>query len=137
MEEIIKQQSNNGEISHFGLPTVAVRGKVIFPGVYTTIDVGRVKSLAAVNASIKGDKILFLVTQKDVKVDSPTVNDLYQVGTVCKVGNLAKIATENFRLTVEGLYRARVISGSDNGDFFTFNVEKIEEESDFTPLLQA
>ena len=137
MEEIIKQQLNNGEISHFGIPTVAVRGKVIFPGVYTTIDVGRVKSLAAVNASIKGDKIIFLVTQKDVKVDSPTVNDLYQVGTVCKVGNLAKIATENFRLTVEGLYRARVISGSDNGDFFTFNVEKIEEESDFTPQTEA
>ncbi len=137
MEEIIKQQLNNGETSHFGIPTVAVRGKVIFPGVYTTIDVGRVKSLAAVNASIKGDKIIFLVTQKDVKVDSPTVNDLYQVGTVCKVGNLAKIATENFRLTVEGLYRARVISGSDNGDFFTFNVEKIEEESDFTPQTEA
>ena len=133
----MNKQLNNGEISHFGIPTVAVRGKVIFPNVYTTIDVGRVKSLAAVNASIKGDKIIFLVTQKDVKVDSPTVNDLYQVGTVCKVGNLAKIATENFRLTVEGLYRARVISGSDNGDFFTFNVEKIEEESDFTPEVEA
>lgn len=137
MEEIIKQQLNNGEINHFGIPTVAVRGKVIFPNVYTTIDVGRVKSLAAVNASIKGDRIIFLVTQKDVKVDSPTVNDLYQVGTVCKVGNLAKIATENFRLTVEGLYRAKVINGSDNGDFFTFNVEKIEEESDFTPQTEA
>lgn len=137
MEEIIKQQSNNGEISHFGIPTVAVRGKVIFPGVYTTIDVGRVKSLSAVNASIKGDRIIFLVTQKDVKVDSPTVSDLYQVGTVCKVGNLAKIATENFRLTVEGLYRAKVVSAGDNGDFFTFNVEKIEEESDFTPQTEA
>ena len=137
MEEIIKQQLNNGEISHFGIPTVAVRGKVIFPGVYTTIDVGRVKSLSAVNASIKGDRIIFLVTQKDVKVDSPTVSDLYQVGTVCKVGNLAKIATENFRLTVEGLYRAKVVSAGDNGDFFTFNVEKIEEESDFTPQTEA
>ena len=137
MEEIIKQQSNNGEINHFGIPTVAVRGKVIFPNVYTTIDVGRVKSLSAVNASIKGDRIIFLVTQKDVRVDSPTVSDLYEVGTVCKVGNLAKIATENFRLTVEGLYRARVISGSDNGDFFTFNVEKIEDDSDFSIETEA
>ncbi len=137
MEEMINKQQNNGEISHFGLPTVAVRGKVIFPGVYTTIDVGRVKSLSAVNASIKGDRIIFLVTQKDVKVDSPTVSDLYEVGTVCKVGNLAKIATENFRLTVEGLYRAKVISGSDNGDFFTFNVEKIEDDNDFSPETEA
>ncbi len=123
MEDTIKQQINN-EQNLYGLPTVAVRGKVIFPNVYTTIDVGRIKSLNAVNASIKGDRLIFLVTQKDVLIDSPTVNDLYTVGTVCKVGNLAKIATENFRLTVEGLYRAKVISGEDNGDFFTFNVEK-------------
>ena len=137
MEQTIDKQINNGEINHFGIPTVAVRGKVIFPNVYTTIDVGRVKSLSAVNASIKGDRIIFLVTQKDVRVDSPTVSDLYQVGTVCKVGNLAKIATENFRLTVEGLYRARVISGSDNGDFFTFNVEKIEDDNDFSTETEA
>ncbi len=137
MQEIINKQQNSEEISHFGIPTVAVRGKVIFPGVYTTIDVGRIKSLSAVNASIKGDKIIFLVTQKDVLVDTPTVSDLYSVGVVCKVGNLHKIATENFRLTVESLYRAKVINGNDNGDFLTFNVEKIEEDNDFSPEVDA
>ncbi|MBR2322491.1 MAG: endopeptidase La [Clostridia bacterium] len=137
MEQITNKQENSEVLSHFGIPTVAVRGKVIFPGVYTTIDVGRVKSLSAVNASIKGDRTIFLVTQKDVRVDSPKVSDLYSVGVVCKVGNLAKIATENFRLTVESLYRARVISGSDNGDFLTFNVEKIEEINDFSPETEA
>ena len=113
----------------FGMPGVAVRGKVIFPNVITTIDIGRLKSLAAVNASIKGDRFIFLVTQKDIKVDSPTVHDLYEVGVVCKVGNLAKVANENFRLTIEGLYRAKITNALDSGDFFTFNVEKLEEDS--------
>ena len=85
----------------------------------------------------EGDKIILLVTQKDVLVDTPTVNDLYGVGVVCKVGNLHKIATENFRLTVESLYRAKVINGNDNGDFFTFNVEKIEDDNDFSPEVEA
>ncbi|MBO7214403.1 MAG: endopeptidase La [Clostridia bacterium] len=110
----------------FGMPTMAVRGKVIFPGIYTTIEVGRVKSLAAVNAAIKGDKLIFLACQKDVLVDSPTPQDLYEVGTVCRVGNLSKVGSENFRLAVEGLYRAKVTATNDNGDYFSFNVEKIE-----------
>ena len=113
-------------ISIFGMPSMAVRGKVVFPNVYTTIDVGRVKSLAAVNASIKGDRLIFLVCQKDVKVDSPTPADLYEVGTVCKVGNLSKVGNENFRLAVEGLYRAKITATNDNGDYFSFNVEKID-----------
>ncbi|MBQ3235880.1 MAG: endopeptidase La [Clostridia bacterium] len=108
------------------MPSMAVRGKVVFPNVYTTIDVGRVKSLAAVNASIKGDRLIFLVCQKDVKVDSPTPADLYEVGTVCKVGNLSKVGNENFRLAVEGLYRAKITATNDNGDYFSFNVEKID-----------
>ncbi|MBE5743237.1 MAG: endopeptidase La [Clostridiales bacterium] len=107
------------------MPSMAVRGKVIFPNVYTTIDVGRVRSLAAVNASMKQDRLIFLTCQKDVKVDSPTASDLYEVGTVCRVGNLSKVGNENFRLAVEGLYRAKITAVSDNKDYFSFNVEKI------------
>lgn len=119
MEELILNQDI------ITLPTLAVRGKIIMPNVFTSIDVGRIKSLNAVNASIKEDRLIFLVSQKDVKVDEPKVSDLYTVGTVCKVGNLAKIATENFRLTVEGLYRAKVVSGEIDGEYFKFTVQKI------------
>jgi hypothetical protein len=121
-EKIIETQPVQHGV--FGMPGVAVRGKVIFPNVITSIDVGRLKSLAAVNASIKGDRLIFLVCQKDIKVDNPTIHDLYEVGVVCKVGNLAKVANENFRLTIEGLYRAKITNALDSGDFLTFNVEK-------------
>lgn len=112
----------------YGLPSMAVRGKVVFPGVYTTIEVGRIKSLTAINEAIKTNKILFLVTQKDVKTAMPEVSDLYEVGTVCKVGNLSKVAQENFRVTIEGLFRARIVASADEKEFFRFNVEKIEED---------
>lgn len=121
--EIINQQLIKEE--SFGMPAMAVRGKVIFPNVLTTIDVGRVRSLAAVNASMKQDKLIFLTCQKDVKIDSPVASDLYEVGTVCRVGNLSKVGNENFRLAVEGLYRAKITAVSDNKDYFSFNVEKI------------
>ena len=130
-DNVIKNENitENVSLSNslFGMPTVAVRGKVIFPNVFTTIDVGRLKSLSAVNASIKGEKLIFLVCQKDIKVEDPKPSDLYEVGTVCKVGNLAKIATENFRLSVEGLYRAKIVAMTDNGDYFSCNVEKLED----------
>ncbi|MBR3804072.1 MAG: endopeptidase La [Clostridia bacterium] len=127
----MEQQLTNNLIAEnenvvFGIPSMAVRGKVVFPGVYTTIDVGRVKSLAAVQAAMKGEnKLIFLVCQKDVKVDSPAVSDLYEVGTVCRVGNLSKVGNENFRLAVEGLFRAKIVKEGACGDYFTFNVEKI------------
>lgn len=121
----------------FGMPSMAVRGKVIFPNVITTIDVGRIKSLAAVNVALKGDRLIFLVCQKDVKTEDPTVSDLYEVGTVCKVGNLSKVGSENFRLTVEGLYRAKITAASDNKEYLLFNVEKLNETKEETPETEA
>ena len=129
MEQQSTFNQNTVPMSILAMPSMAVRGKVVFPNVYTTIDVGRVKSLAAVNASMKADKLIFLVCQKDVKVDSPKTSDLYEVGTVCRVGNLSKVGNENFRLAVEGLYRARITATNDNGEYLSFNIEKIEGDT--------
>ncbi len=133
--EIINQDSQ--KVESFGMPSMAVRGKVIFPNVYTTIEVGRVKSLASINASMKKDKLIFLTCQKDVKIDSPTVDDLYEVGTVCRVGNLSKVGNENFRLAVQGLYRAKITAVADNNDYFSFNLEKIDGSNELDVLADA
>lgn len=129
MEQTTVLNENETQVNVFSMPAMAVRGKVVFPNVYTTIDVGRVKSLAAVNASLKGDRLIFLTCQKDVKVDSPVPSDLYEVGTVCRVGNLSKVGNENFRLAVEGLYRAKITLVNENNEYFSFNVEKIEGDT--------
>ena len=110
------------------LPAIAVRGKVIFPNVYTTIDIGRIKSLNAVNTALKGDKLLLCLTQKDSTVESPELSDLYEIGTVVKVGTIGKVSTDNFRVTIEGLYRVKVLAEYKEHDYFYVDAEKISTE---------
>ncbi|MBR6737023.1 MAG: endopeptidase La [Clostridia bacterium] len=133
MQEIQELQSS----VIFGVPAMAVRGKVVFPNVITTVEVGRLKSLTAINVSIKTSKLIFLVAQKDIKVESPTSSDLYEVGTVCRVGNLAKVGQENFRVTVEGLYRAKITGVSSESEYLCFNVEKIDDSYEQSTELEA
>ena len=112
----------------YGIPAVALRGKVVFPNVITSVDVGRIKSLNAVHVALSGEKLLYVVSQKSTELDNPTENDLYTVGTVCKVGNLTKITNGNFRLTIEGLYRAVIKESKSGLEYFCFNVEKLITE---------
>jgi ATP-dependent Lon protease len=115
----------NNENIIYGIPSIALRGKVIFPNIITVVDVGRIKSLNAVHVALKGQKLVFVVSQKVADIDDPTESDLYSVGTVCKVGNLTKIGTDNFKLTLEGLYRAKINTSDSSKDYFCFNVEKL------------
>ena len=108
------------------IPSVTLRGRVLFPNVYTSIDIGRLKSLNAVNSAISEEKLLFVVSQKDKSVDMPKSDDLYQVGTVCRVGNLGKVGGENYRVAVEGLYRAKILMQDNSREYFCFKVEKLE-----------
>ena len=108
------------------MPAVALKGKVVLPNVYTSLDVGRIQSLNAVNASIKEEKLLFVVSQKDKTLDAPKSDDLYTIGTVCRVGNLGKISGENYRVAIEGLYRAKILLQDNSVNYFCFKVEKLE-----------
>ena len=73
-EQILDAQVIEGNLE-CGIPTIAVRGKVIFPNVFTTLDVGRIKTLNAIQKALKGDKRIFAVCQKDIRVDEPTFKD--------------------------------------------------------------
>ena len=111
----------NNENTIYGIPTIALRGKTLFPNVITAVDVGRIKSLNAVHAALNGNKLIFAVSQKSIDVDEPTVSDLYTIGTVCKVGNLTKIGNDTFKLTLEGLYRAQI---KENSDFIISGIKR-------------
>ncbi len=127
MENTNLQTENTNLI--FGIPGIAMRGKTVFPNVITNIDVGRTASLTAINVANSKDKLIFVVSQKDQNVLEPKVSDLYTVGTVCRMGNLTMVKpTNNYRLSIEGLYTARIISTEDNKDYFCFNVEKFYPE---------
>lgn len=92
------------------LPLLALRGLVVFPGMVLHFDVGRKKSMLAVNEAMTKEQTIFLVTQRDMNDDEPDAEDLYAVGVVAKVRQVLKLPGNNIRVLVEGLYRARLQS---------------------------
>ncbi len=90
------------------LPMLVLRGLVCFPETVMHFDVGRLKSVAALNAAMKKDQTVFLVTQKDVAEEDPSPNGLYRMGVVAKVKQILKLPHDNFRIVVEGEYRASI-----------------------------
>ncbi len=91
------------------IPTVALRGMVIFPGVRFHFDVGRKKSVAAIKAAMNDNQKLFLVTQKDVSIENPDSDDLFNFGIVASIKQVIKSPDADYmRVVVEGECRAQI-----------------------------
>lgn len=87
-------------------PLLALRGRVVFPDTTVNFDVGRMISLAAVKAATNGDSKLFVCAQKESEKDEISDDDVYTVGTVVRLKNIARLPGNNIRITAEGLFRA-------------------------------
>jgi len=109
------------------LPTVALRGLTAFPGAIMHFDVAREKSIAALEHGMKTGSEVFLVTQKDIRKDDPTLEDLYKVGTVSKVRQILKMPGENIRVMVEGFYRAEITEYISDEPFISVRVERLPD----------
>ena len=92
------------------MPTVALRGLVIFPGMTLNFDVGRQRSIDAIKAAMADTREVFLVAQKDVRDDEPEADQLFKMGTVAKISHILRLPnSETIRISVEGLYRAALV----------------------------
>ena len=90
------------------LPVLALRGLAIYPQQTVHFDVGRPKSVFALEAAMKEDQMIFLAPQKDIVEDDPDISGLVNIGTVAKVKQVLKSQGENIRVLVTGLYRAKI-----------------------------
>ena len=109
------------------LPMIALRGKVILPNVYTSFDVGRIKSLAAVNAAVDSENpLVFVSAQKDAKVETPSLKDVFEIGTVCRIKNVTRMPGDNIRVNVNALFAAKIVTSEDNDKYFAVTVKEIE-----------
>lgn len=97
-----------GEIAT--LPMVPLRGLVVFPYTVINFEVARDASLEALKRAMETDQRIFLVAQKDLRIENPGLEDIYAVGCVAKVRHILKLGGGAIRVLVEGLYRARVLS---------------------------
>ena len=117
------------------MPTVALRGMTILPGMVQHFDVSRKKSVAAVEKAMLGDQKLFLVSQKRPKVPDPELDDLYQIGTVAVVKQLVKLPSKSVRVLVEGLDKAELLCFDTEEPYLMGEISLIgEEEEDTEPL---
>ena len=87
------------------MPLLALRGVTVFPSMMLHFDVGRDKSKRALEAAMNRDQTIFLLTQKDMRVDDPRENDLYRIGTVSRVKQMLKLPGGGVRVLVEGIAR--------------------------------
>ena len=93
------------------LPLLALRGLHVFPGMLLTFDVERPASIAALNAAVRCDQLIFLSAQKDLTADMPQEDDIFSVGTVCRIKQQLRQPRGSLcRVMVEGLYRAKADS---------------------------
>jgi ATP-dependent Lon protease len=111
------------------LPLIPLRGISIFPNMIIHFDVGREKSKAAIEAAMENQTNIFLATQKDYEIEEPEINDIYDIGTICKVKQIIKLPNNIIRVLVEGLDRGRITSLDNSEYYFKVSVEKIEEPS--------
>lgn len=109
------------------IPCLPLRGLTVFPYMVLHFDVGRHKSIAALEEAMINDQELLLVTQKDAKMDDPGFEDIYHVGTVSKIKQLLKLPGDTIRVLVEGLRRGRIVNCISTDPYFEVEIEEIEE----------
>ena len=119
-------KSNPEEI--LTLPLLPLRGLTVFPGMLLTFDVERPASVAALGAAAKRSGLIFLSAQKDIANDAPTENDIFTIGTVCRVRQQLRQPRANVcRVMVEGLYRAEALEMDTEGKFGTAKVRNLPD----------
>ena len=110
------------------LPMLPLRGLSVFPAMLLTFDVERNASVAALDAAVRGDHLIFLAAQKDIATDVPEEKDIYHVGTVCRVRQQLRQPHSSCRVMVEGLYRAEAISMDTEGKVYSAQVTRLDDK---------
>ena len=109
------------------LPVLALRGLAVFPEQTVHFDVGREKSIKALDAAMKHDQILLLVPQKSILDDDPDLSQLYHIGTVVRVKQVLKTQGENHRVLVTGLCRGRILELTQQEPYLAAAVESVAD----------
>lgn len=109
------------------LPILPVRDIVVFPYMIIPLFVGREISIKAIEYALSKDRMILLLTQKDLSLENPAVEDLYRIGTVGMIMRMLKLPDGRVKILVQGLAKARVKQFATSETFFSADIEKIED----------
>ena len=125
------------------IPVVPLRGLVVYPNMNLHFDVGRKKSIAALNEAMDTHQMIFLVSQIDSTIEDPTERDVFEVGVICKIKQMIKIPnSSNLRVIVEGVSRASIVTMYTESDHFNAVVDRapiydVEESPENSAYIRA
>jgi ATP-dependent Lon protease len=111
------------------VPLLPLRGLLVFPTMVLHLDVGREKSVKALEKAMVEDHIVLLTSQKDVSIDEPDMDDLYKMGTLARVKQLLKLPNGTFRVLVEGIARAIITETVSEEPYFIVKAEKFVDRT--------
>jgi len=109
------------------LPLLPLRDVVVFPGMVVPLFVGRERSVKALEAAMKGDKLIFLVSQKDAQQTNPQPEDIFHVGSVGTIIQMLKLPDGTIKVFVEGRQRARIIQFLESETFYEVELDPLQD----------
>lgn len=128
-EENSDDSSDNDDIDLVkAMPMIPLRGLSIFPYMVLHFDIGREKSISALEKAMMMNQLVFLSAQKDPETDLPTHDDFYKIGTIAKIKQMLKLPGDAIRVLVEGISRGEIVDVIFEVPYFKCSVRKIEEK---------
>ena len=114
------------------LPMIPLRGLTVFPNMVLHFDIGREKSINALEKAMITGQHIFLSSQKDENTDLPTPDDFYHVGTIGKIKQMLKLPGDSIRVLVEGMFRGRIEEVMFEVPYFRCKVRRIDDDTDLS-----
>lgn len=119
------------------LPLLPLRGLLVYPSMVLHLDVGREKSVKALDKAMLDDSMILLCSQSEVNIEEPDKDDIYRIGTIAKVRQMLKLPNGTIRVLVEGVMRAEISEFLSNDEFYEVNVKELPEQETNDPEIDA
>ncbi|PLT46955.1 ATP-dependent protease La Type I [Paenibacillus pasadenensis] len=119
------------------LPLLPLRGLLVYPSMVLHLDVGREKSVKALDRAMLGDHMILLSSQSEVNIEEPTEEDIYRIGTIAKVRQMLKLPNGTIRVLVEGVMRAEIQDYLPQEEFYEVTARELPEEESTDPEIDA
>jgi len=110
------------------IPLLPLRGLLVYPSMVLHLDVGRDKSVKALERAMVDDNMILLCSQSDVNIEDPGQDDIYSIGTIAKVKHMLKLPNGTIRVLIEGVIRAEILQYVDNAEYFEVSVQELPEQ---------